>query len=329
MAENNPNQTRPVRDWQYLTGEDFRRLDKSKTVVTVTCSPMEVHGPHLPVVCDNHEAEALTTRTIELLSARYPEMMFLRLPPIYVAADVVPHSGSLMFRSTTIVRVLCDLGRTLAKQGFSNIWVASFHGGPRHFVAIEQACHLTNRRYGARMVSLFSLLAKRLTAGTSNLAAVLARIPGLTPADLDGDTHAGVIETSLLLHLLGEHVDPVFRSCAHVTVDMKLARSGQRPRAGKPGRASIGQLLRSFTASLKYFEEETYSGKPAIASAEIGKQILEVLANHSAEVLGQLWAGRISPDDCHSPVWPLKWVFLSPTASRLFEWAVRYRNPIF
>lgn len=158
---------------------------------------------------------------------------------------------------------------------------------------------------------------------------MLGRIPGLTPEDLDGDTHAGVIETSLLLHLLGQYVDPDFRNCERRTVDSKLASAGRSPRASKPGRASIPQLMRSFKASLKYFEEETYAGAPCIASAEIGKQVLDILSDACTETLSQLWKGEISPADCHSPVWPLKWIFLSRPVSRAFEWAVSYRNPIF
>jgi creatinine amidohydrolase len=246
-----------------------------------------------------------------------------------VAADVLPHTGSLMFRSSTIVRVLSDPGRTLARQGFKNIWVASFHGGPRHFVAIEQACHLTNKRYGARMVSLFSLLAKRFTERTANLANVLGQITGLSPEDLDGDIHAGVIETSILLHLLGQHVDPSFKDCPPRTVDSKRMNEGTPRREGQLGLPSPLQLLRGFKAALKYFETETYSGTPGIASAEIGQQIVDLLAQHSADTLSDLWTGKISPEDCHSPVWPVKWLLLSQSASRVFEWAVRYKNPIF
>ncbi len=321
--------TRNVRDWEYLTGRDFQQIDRRTAVVTVTCSPLEVHGPHLPVIADNFEAESITMRVIELLGERHPEIRFLRLPPIYVAADVLPHAGSLMFRASTIVRVLSDLGRTLARQGFMNIWVSNFHGGVRHFVAIEQACHLTNKRYGARMVSLFSVLAKRLTEGTSDLSHVLGHIPGLATADLDGDIHAGVIETSLLLHLLGQHVDPSFKDCPPQTVDSKLAAAGKAPRTGKPGRTSRLQLLRGFAAATKYFETETYAGNPSIASAAIGEQILHVVARHAADTLSELWTGKLSPADCHSPVWPVKWIFLNQTVGRLFEWAVRYKNPIF
>ncbi len=322
--------TRPyLREWQHMTGKDFRELDKSRCVVTVACSPLEVHGPHLPVICDNLEADALTMRTLDLLHERHPEIICLRLPPIYTAADVLPHSGSLMFRSSTIVRVLADLGRTLVKQGFPHVWVSSFHGGPRHFVAIEEACHQSNTRYGSKMVSLFSVLAKKLSEGTSNLSQVLGQIPGLTPEILDGDAHGGVIETSLLLHLIGDKVDPIYKQCDRMTVDIKLTQQGKPPKASKPGRASIGKLFQGFKASLKYFEEETYAGIPKIASPEIGKQVLDELAARSVDTLADLWTGKLSPADCHSPVWPLKRIFLSPTISRIFEWSVGYRNPIF
>ena len=165
-----------VREWQYLTGRDFAEMDRARTVALVSCSPLEVHGPHLPVITDNWEAEGLALRAIEKLSARFDDLEFVHLPPIYVAADVVPQPGSVMFRPTTILRVLEDLGRSLAKQGFRHIWVSSFHGGPRHFVPIELAAHRTNERYGTKMVSVFSLMIARLTNGGSDLKNVLGQL---------------------------------------------------------------------------------------------------------------------------------------------------------
>lgn len=318
-----------VRYWQYMNGEDFKKLDKSRSVVMVTCSPIEVHGPHLPVITDNAEAEALTARMIEIMDAKHPEILFLRLPTIYVAADVIPHTGSLMFKSSTIIRVLSDLGRTLAKQGFKHIWVTSFHGGPRHFVPIEIAAHKTNMRYGARMVSLFSLLINRLTEGTPQLGHILGHIKGLTPDELDGDTHGGAIETSMMLHLMQKCVDPNYKNLPRTTIDLRLIEEGKPPRAQKPGHSSIPELMRGFKAALKYFEDRTYTGKPEIASPEIGKQIIDTLAGLSAESLSDLWTGKLPLEKCHSPVWPLRHIFVWGWVSAIFEKLVGYNNPIF
>lgn len=323
------NSEENVKYWQYLTGEDFKKIDRARSVVLVTCSPLEVHGPHLPVITDNFEAEGIADRTIELMSEKHPEILVLRLPTIYVATDVLPHVGSLMFRSSTITRVLSDLGRTLARQGFMHIWVANFHGGPRHFVSIEAAAHKTNKKYGARMVSLFSLLINRLTEGTPQLSNILGHIKGLTPEALDGDTHAGVIETSMMLYLLGEYVDERYKQLDKMNVDLKRKAEGKPPVAHKSGRSSLPQLLAGFKASMKYFETETYAGTPKMASAEIGKEIIDTLSGHCAEALSELWTGKMRLEDTHSPVWKLRWLFTWRWISGIFEKAVGYKNPIF
>ena len=107
-----------IREWKDLTGPAIEALDRRNTVVVVTCSPLEVHGPHLPVSADMAEAEGLLERTMEMLLERHPEIGFVHLPPIFVAADVLPHRGSLRFRASTVTRVLTELGTTLATQGF-------------------------------------------------------------------------------------------------------------------------------------------------------------------------------------------------------------------
>lgn len=317
-----------IHEWKHMTGPQIDAIDRSRAVVMVACSPLEVHGPHLPVVTDNYEAERLADRTMEMLGEQHPEIVFLKLPSLYVAADVVPQPGSLMFRSSTITRVLTDLGRSLCKQGFRHIWVSSFHGGPRHFVPIEHAAHTVNRRYGGEMVSVFSLLINRLTGGRTDLMDVLGNVKGLDVETLRGDTHGGVVETSMMLHWLREHVQPGYRDLERVTVNSDLERRGIAPLA-EDGRPSLGELLRGFKHKLKYFERQSYAGKPSAASAELGAEIADVLARHSADALSERWSGQLPLDACRSPLWPIRWVFLSEQLSWLFERAMRYQNRVF
>jgi len=316
--------TARVREWQYLTGADFAAMDRAKTVVTVSCSPLEVHGPHLPVVADNHEAEGITLRALELLSERDPAIEFLHLPPIYVATDVVPQPGSLAFRGSTIRAVLEDLGRSLAKQGFRHVWVGSFHGGPRHFVNIEQACANVNRDHGIRMVSVFSLLIAELTNGSSSLESVLGELEGTSTDRLRGDTHGGAVETSLLLHLLGERVRE-HRALPQRTVDRDLATREEPPLEDH----SLLGIVRGFREKLRYFQRESYAGDPAHATPELGERMLEVLAGHAADALQALWEERLDPADCYSPLWKLRWLFTVPVFGAVFERAIGYRSRVF
>ena len=183
---------RPIR-WESLTKKDFDAIDRREAVVLVSCSPIEVHGPHLPMGADALQANGLARRMLRFLPERHRGRVFLELPFIYAATDTVPQPGSLFFQPSTTVKVLVDLGRTLAAQGFRHVMVSNFHGGPRHFLAIEKACRKANRRYGIRMVSVFSLMISRLTQGTSNLDDVLDEIPGIERKDLEGDTHGGIV----------------------------------------------------------------------------------------------------------------------------------------
>ncbi len=317
--------TARVREWQYLTGADFEAMDRKRTVAIVSCSPLEVHGPHLPVITDNWEAEGISLRTMELLCDRHPDISFVHLPPIYVAADVVPQPGSVAFRPDTIVRVLEDLGRSLAVQGFDHIWVGSFHGGPRHFVPIELAAERVNKKYGVHMVSMFSLLVARLTDGSSDVSDVLGTRGGLKPGALEGDTHGGAVETSLMLHLLKRFVDPKHTSLKRTTVGGDLEERGVAPLDD----SNFLGLLRAFKHTLRYFERESFAGDPAIATAELGAEMLEVFAGHAADALSELWTGELEPTDCHSPVWKMRHLLLSPLVSRVFEKAIGYRSQVF
>ena len=181
--------------WETLTKRQFDALDRENAVVFVTCSPLEVHGPHLPLGADVLEGEGLAERALRFLPDRHRSRTFLKLPFVYAACDGVPQPGTIAFRPSTTMRVLEDLGRSLAAQGFRNVMVSNFHGSPRHFLSIETACDRVSRERGIRMVSVFSLMLSRLEMGGSELGDVLGHLPGVRKADLEGDTHGGLVET--------------------------------------------------------------------------------------------------------------------------------------
>jgi creatinine amidohydrolase len=306
--------------WETLTKSQFDQLDRGRTVVLVTCSPLEVHGPHLPLGADALEGEGLAERMLRFLPERHRERTFLKLPFIYAASDPVPQPGSLAFRPSTTMAVLGDLGRSLAAQGFRDVLVSNFHGSPRHFLSIEVACDRVSRERGIRMLCIFSALLTRLNGGGSELGDVLGHLTGVEKADFEGDTHGGLVETSQLLALHPEWVDPRFKELPRRSVDLWLEERGEAPpkvRRGKP--ASIGQMIKAFRAGIRFFSEETYSGAPAKASADLGERILDTLSGHAAELVTQLLDGELDESEWHSPVWKLRHLFVNPAAVRLAD----------
>ncbi len=306
--------------WETLTKGRFDQLDRARTVVLVTCSPLEVHGPHLPLGADALEGEGLAERMLRFLPERHRGRVFLKLPFVYAASDPVPQPGSLAFRPSTTIAVLEDLGRSLAAQGFRDVLVSNFHGSPRHFLSIEVACDRVSRERGIRMLCIFSALLSRLAVAGSELGDVLGHLEGMEKGDLEGDTHGGLVETSQLLALHPEWVDPRFKELPRRSVDLWLAERGEtRPKPRRGGLAGIGQMLQSFRAGIRFFSEETYSGAPGKASAELGERILDTLAGHAAKLVAQLLDGELQEAEWHSPVWKLRHLFVNPAAVRLAD----------
>lgn len=307
--------------WESLTKKEFDAIDRERAVVLVTCSPMEVHGPHLPLGADCLQGSGLAERALRFLPRRHQSRTYLRLPFVWAACDGLPQPGTIAFRPSTTIAFLEDMGNSLACQGFRNVVVSNFHGSPRHFLAIETACERVMRAHGLRMVSMFSLMLTRLNGGGSELGEVLGHVPGVSKADLAGDTHGGFVETSQLLALHPDLVDPDYRSLPRRTVDLWLEETGRerpdRPR-GKP--TSIARMLRRFRAVIPYFLEESYAGAPARASAEVGEHILDTLASRAAEALAEMLDGTLPPERWHSPLWKLRHVFVNPLAVRFFDW---------
>lgn len=315
--------------WETLSKSRFDAIDRSRAVVLVTCSPLEVHGPHLPLGADALEGEGLVERSLRFLPERHADRPFLKLPMIYAATDTVPQPGSLFFRPATTVRVLTELGHTLAAQGFRHAIVSNFHGGPRHFLAIEKACTRVSRRTGLRMAPLFSLLISRLTQGTSNLGDVLGALPGVEREQLVGDTHGGLVETSQLLALHPDWVDAGHEKLPPMTVQKwRDDRGRQRRGSGARSPGNLLGMLADFRDSLAYFDEQTYAGAPASASAELGERMLDALGERAGQAATELLDGTIGPEDCHSPIWNLRFVFLNPLMIRLSNRLLGFRNAI-
>lgn len=312
--------------WETITKTRFDQIDRERAVVLVTCSPLEVHGPHLPLGADALEGEGLAERTLRFLPERHLDRTFLKLPFIYAAADPVPQPGSLGFRVSTIVAMLEDLGRSLAAQGFKHVIVSNFHGSPRHFLAIETACDRVSKKHDITMAGLFSLMLTRLGVEDSELGHILGHLPGVTPEDFSGDTHAGLVETSQLLVLHPEWIDSIYKELPRRDVDLWHADKGEtRAEPARTGLAALPALLAHFKTGLRYFSEETYSGQPAKASAELGEGILDTLGATAAEAVAELLDGKLELEECHSPAWKLRHLFVNQVAIRVSDWILE--NP--
>jgi creatinine amidohydrolase len=185
-------------------------LDRNKTVFIISISPLEEHGPHLPVGVDAMNAYYFAEHTTRALIAARPEYDVLLFPMLPLGTQVYRHLGSFYIKPSTLYDIVFNTGRSLAQYGFKHIFVLSAHGTPRQIVAAESACRKVSRKYKAGMVCLTGGLTVKFLNGEM-YDAIAAKLGITYTAEekrlLKYDYHAGWWETSMMLLLYPDLVD--------------------------------------------------------------------------------------------------------------------------
>jgi creatinine amidohydrolase len=262
-------------------------LDRARTVVVLTVSPLEEHGPHLPVGVDaiaaRHFAEALAER----LTAARPGWTALLAPTLPIGSFTFDAVGTMSVRQRVVRDAVVDCGRSLARAGFRYILVANGHGGPGHLTALEEASAIVSRRHRVTMASLSGYLAWQFLRGryVEKIAAALGRpLSDDERQAFSEDAHGGWWETSLMLLLRPDLVDPSYRSLPPARYSL-------------PARAVPNYPLRN--------GGQGYVGHPALADPAFAKAVSEVLMSESMDLVEGLLDGRVAPHAVRSPFFAL------------------------
>ena len=295
-----------------LTTLEIDALDREHTVCAVALSPLEVHGPHLPLGTDVFLAEEVRDRAVKKIEAAHPQYDYLYLPSYYLGSDTIP--GSVAFDSRAVNLTLLGLGRFLASRGFHYLLVFDNHGGPRHQIAIAKAANRLYRKDSFQLIAPFLVFYRRMV---ENDPALLERIQAATGAcgDVD-DCHAGLNETSLMLASLAEKVRPGWQSLERTRI-----RKGRWPGrltgalarlVEACGAQETARDLRYVGTMLSWTTEKgmpTYIGEPRAASPEAGDRMLDAFADQALDCFEAGLAG--APPPAHPLGWSLRLLELS------------------
>ncbi len=290
-------------EYAKLTLSDLGALDKQKTVLFMSVSPIEVHGPHLPVGLDVMVSEEVRRRAQEELVAARPDLQLVSLPPLHCGSDALPVPGSVSVRASALACVLYDYAQGLAKQGFKYLVVLDNHGGPRHHLAILAAARDAWRRLGFYLIHPFADIYKQMIRDDPRLLAAT----GLKIGECgdDADNHAGVNETSIYLAMgVDSSID---QRCRAIPPSVPLPLDGLPQfldRAGalltRLGAVKTGPDLRHLAQTLGWVGRKPlvpYMGAPARASREAGDAMLKAHVRITLTLVEKALAGEeVLPD---------------------------------
>ncbi len=220
--------------------------DVAAEVAVLPIGSFEQHGPYLPLITDTVIAATIAAA----IDAAYP---VLRLPPITISCshEHATWPGTVSISATTLAAVVRDVSDSLHRSGVGTLVLVNGHGGNYVLSNVVQEAGPAQRRM-ALFPSLEAWVKARTAAGI------------VTP--LEGDMHAGELETSLLLHAHPGLVRPGYESSDHLADDRE-------------------HLL---TLGLAAYTESGVVGRPSLASAEKGRDVLAGLVASFGETLSAL-----------------------------------------
>ncbi len=224
-----------------LSWPDAERL--RSTILVVPLGSTEQHGPHLPLSTDTDIAVELCRRLDGERDA------ITVAPPLAYGAsgEHADFPGTLSIGTEALATVLIELGRS-ASNSFDHLVFVCGHGG--NAAAVQRAT--------AMLVS---------ESRNSKARRVVAFFPRV-----DGDAHAGFVETSMLLA-----IDP-----AHV--------STERAEAGNT--APLGVIAGDLRQlGVRPVSPTGVLGDPTGANAEAGEQILDSLLEQLLDVIDPILSG--------------------------------------
>lgn len=229
-----------------ITMEEFKKgLKKTKTLI-IPFGTVEEHGRHLPLSTD-------TIIAVEVLRLVEERRKVFIAPPLHygVCTTTRLHPGTISITPETLRRITLDMVRDSFRKGIKNFILISGHGGGLHMNALKEVAEiLVEEIKGIRIavVSPYELLWKELSE----------------IAETTNDSHAGEIETSVMLALRPELV--------------KGRSKEEYPSFPKP------MVVKD---KLKYWPGGVW-GNPGKASREKGEQVIALILEKITDIIDMI-----------------------------------------
>lgn len=222
-----------------LTSPGIAKYLETKNAVLIPAGSMEQHGPHLPLGTGAFLADQITEKVSDLTETLM--MPVLHYGPCFNSTS---HAGTVSVASRILYDLVHGILISLYNQGFRLFFLVSAHSGQSQLSTLREVGEDFVQAKGDASYHLIS---------TYHVNKAAAR----PLMDVSQEFHAGAVETSLMLYLRPDLVDP-----------SKYA-------AGKNNLPEY-EVVRD---KKKYWKSGVY-GNPALAAEETGREIFEKTVEH-------------------------------------------------
>lgn len=229
-----------------VTMTEFKKSLRKNGTLMIPFGTVEAHGEHLPLNTDTLIIREVVKKAAEKLGV-------YMAPPIQygVCTSTGQHPGTIGISAATLRMIAADIVKDGYRKGLKNFILISGHGGSLHVSALKEAAEtLKEELDGIRIaaLSIYEVLGKEADA----------------IAETKNDSHAGELETSLMLHLAPRLV--------------KGRSKEEYPKLPKP------IIVKD---KLKYWPGAVW-GNPEKATAEKGERLFNLMVEKVVELAKRL-----------------------------------------
>lgn len=260
-----------IKELKKMSWKQIDTLDREKTVFFLPISPLEEHGPHLPVGTDLLTAEDTAIQAMRIIEEKHDDITCVILPsvPLGFCKFNSDFPGTISVSSRTVKEVVYGYGSALAHHGFLNLIVCTYHMALSHLKGIYTAMDALRRKYGMKICEPWSPI-------FHDENSIEEKEPKLG-FDTSKEVHAGFRETSLIKYQYPYLLDPSYTSLQSIYRDLSSPKF-------------VGKTFKEIGLT------DGYIGSPAKADADYGRWFFQFTVDTYVAATEALLKGEPLPD---------------------------------
>lgn len=247
-----------------ITYEQAEEYARSEALVLLPVSPLEAHGPHLPLCVDFLGAAKLSELSARILNEKGVPAVVAPILPYALSEVAMPFTGTVSLKSETLKALITDIATSFKHHKFKGMVVVCQHLEPQNLNALQEASlELSDAGIPTITVNPFARHADTM-------------IQMMTCEFPQFDLHAGEWETAFCLWACPELVK-------------KEMLKHMPPNWVDVGKKFIQDGCKDF---LEAGGLQCYFGDPSCATPELGEKLYETLASAITTEIDEWLAGQ-------------------------------------